>query len=226
MRRDGRAAFRAARAVAFRRRPLWGQVIAEPDRSLLSARANPLLMQAIRSIPPGAVADPSNVPSMRAEHKSALAAWAYCGSAASARIARREMHGRDFWLEPITDRAATAARRCERDRTGRAPAGLPPDCDRSGRGRLRNNRPAGRLRPVAEVQKERQRPAVQKERLRLADHKDRLRLAVHKDRLRLVDQKGRRANFRTSREDSPALRAPGLPPVRRRARERRQQREL
>ena len=40
---------------AFRRPPISGQIIAEPSRSLLSARANPLLIHAIRSVrPPGA----------------------------------------------------------------------------------------------------------------------------------------------------------------------------
>ena len=85
-------------------------------------------------------------------------------------------------------RAATAARRCERCRTGHAPAELPLNSERSGRGRQRNNRPAGRLRP-AEVQKERR------------------RLAVRKEQLCLADQKGRRASSRTGREDSPAPRA-------------------
>ena len=87
-------------------------------------------------------------------------------------------------------RTATAARRRERDRTGHAPVGLPPDCERrSARRRHRNNCPAGQLRP-----------------------------AVQKERLRLVVQKEQRANSRTGRKDSLVLRAPSLPPARWRAR--------
>ena len=65
----------------------------------------------------------------------------------------------------------------------------------------RNSRPEGRLRPASKVQ-------------RHLGPEGAVHLVVQTEWLRLVVQKERPASFRTSREDSPAPQAPGLPPAR------------